>query len=131
MKIMQSSVNKFISFAVIVLSVLAVQAQDLPYLYYENGNVKVDRDAYEQYWNNHPFNTRKHLSPADIKKMNKLPFSNIGISCSHNESPYATIECHVVVALNCYIVASICNVAMLNCHVVVLNCHHMVALDCL
>ena len=55
----------------IVLFNVNVIAQDLPYLYTENGEVKIDREKYGEYLRNHPYNNRKHISKAELKAMNK------------------------------------------------------------
>ena len=56
---------------VIVLLNVDLHAQDLPYLFKENGEEKIDREKYGEYIQNHPYNNRKHISKAEMKAMDK------------------------------------------------------------
>ena len=57
--------------AIIVFFHYDLKAQNLPYLYEENGVSKVDREKYGEYIQSHPFNNRKHMSKAEMKAMDK------------------------------------------------------------
>lgn len=49
----------------------ALVSQNLPYLYQDGEETKVDREAFSKYLNEHPFARREHMDKKQLKKLEK------------------------------------------------------------